>query len=354
MPLTCRRVLTVARIAAFALIAPAPAASAAPLTPAVLGAMQRDLGLDATAATARVERQNAAAVIDLGLRERLGAAFVGSWLDPATGSLTVRTTDPAAVATVRAAGATAVVQGDPNATLAKLDRAATRATPSVSSWYVDAPTGVVVVEGTRAADAEAFVRAAGADYVQVRLVAAVTSPVAAPLVGGVSIGNERIGCSLGFSARSGTRSYVFTAGHCTDFGGTWRGANRVVIGTVASNNFPTTDFGTLNVDTTAWTPTGQINGLPSVTGSTEVPVGASVCRSGATTGVRCGQVISRNVTVNYSGKIIYGLVRSSACAQSGDSGGSVTSGNQAQGITSGASGTCATGGTMVYQPINPA
>ncbi|SEQ43136.1 streptogrisin C, partial [Streptomyces radiopugnans] len=36
----------------------------------------------------------------------------------------------------------------------------------------------------------------------------------------------------------------------------------------------------------------------------------------------------------------------------GDSGGSYISGNQAQGVTSGGSGNCRTGGTTYHQPVN--
>jgi streptogrisin C len=42
----------------------------------------------------------------------------------------------------------------------------------------------------------------------------------------------------------------------------------------------------------------------------------------------------------------------SACAEPGDSGGSVISGNQAQGVTSGVTGNCTSGGTTWFQPIN--
>ncbi|HEY8544187.1 MAG TPA: trypsin-like serine protease, partial [Acidimicrobiales bacterium] len=49
---------------------------------------------------------------------------------------------------------------------------------------------------------------------------------------------------------------------------------------------------------------------------------------------------------------VYGLTRTSACAEGGDSGGSFISGNQAQGMTSGGSGNCTFGGTTFFQPVN--
>ncbi|MFC7643765.1 trypsin-like serine protease [Streptosporangium lutulentum] len=47
-----------------------------------------------------------------------------------------------------------------------------------------------------------------------------------------------------------------------------------------------------------------------------------------------------------------GLIRTSVCAEPGDSGGSLVSGSQAQGVTSGGSGNCTSGGTTYFQPIN--
>ena len=96
-----------------------------------------------------------------------------------------------------------------------------------------------------------------------------------------------------------------------------------------------------------------MEGTSSVLGSTVAAIGASTCRSGSTTGYRCGTIQSRNATVNYGGgDIVYGLTRTSACAERGDSGGSFVAGRQAQGMTSGGSGSCTTGGTTYFQPIN--
>nr|WP_308167771.1 trypsin-like serine protease [Catellatospora tritici] len=40
------------------------------------------------------------------------------------------------------------------------------------------------------------------------------------------------------------------------------------------------------------------------------------------------------------------------CAEPGDSGGSLIAGSQAQGVTSGGSGNCTSGGTTYFQPVN--
>ncbi|MFF3691602.1 trypsin-like serine protease [Streptomyces sp. NPDC002187] len=45
--------------------------------------------------------------------------------------------------------------------------------------------------------------------------------------------------------------------------------------------------------------------------------------------------------------------QTSVYVEGGDSGGSYISGDQAQGITSGVSGNCTSGGRSFYQPITP-
>jgi streptogrisin C len=62
--------------------------------------------------------------------------------------------------------------------------------------------------------------------------------------------------------------------------------------------------------------------------------------------------------VNYgNNNVVTGLTRTSACAEPGDSGGAFVSNPpllnrvQAQGVTSGGSGNCATGGTTYFQPV---
>lgn len=90
-----------------------------------------------------------------------------------------------------------------------------------------------------------------------------------------------------------------------------------------------------------------------VRGSNEAPVGASVCRSGSTTHWHCGTIQAKNITVNYSQGAVYAMTQTSVYVEGGDSGGSCISGDQAQGITSGGSGNCTSGGRSFCQPINP-
>ncbi len=81
-------------------------------------------------------------------------------------------------------------------------------------------------------------------------------------------------------------------------------------------------------------------------------MGASICRSGATTGMWCGTVQAKDQTVNYAQGAVTGLTQTNVCAEPGDSGGSWISANQAQGVTSGGSGNCTSGGTTFFQPVN--
>ena len=159
------------------------------------------------------------------------------------------------------------------------------------------------------------------------------------------IGGAR--CSVGFSVNGG----FVTAGHC---GSTGR-ATTQPSGTFRGSSFPGNDYAWVQV-AAGNTPRGLVNnysgGTVTVAGSTEAAVGASVCRSGSTTGWRCGTIQAKNSSVTYPQGTVTGLTRTNACAEPGDSGGSWMSGSQAQGVTSGGSGNCSSGGTTYFQPVN--
>jgi streptogrisin C len=184
------------------------------------------------------------------------------------------------------------------------------------------------------------------------------------LIGGQAIRNSQARCSIAFSARSGSTRYILTAGHCGNLGGTWSGSGGT-IGPVSRSNFPTDDFAAIQVTSAAATQTALVDRYSAgadvtVAGSSAAAVGSSICRSGSTTGWHCGTVQATNQTVNYGGgDVVFGLTRTSVCAEPGDSGGAYVSPNlaarvQAQGITSGGSGNCTSGGTTFHQPVNEA
>jgi streptogrisin C len=328
----------------------------------MLEAMQRDLGLSAEGALARINQENRANAAEQALRSSLGGAFAGAWFDSTAGTLVVAVTDAARVAEVQSAGATARVvarsAAELDAVKVGLDRSAAAAPKSVTGWYVDVATNSVVVS------------VLGADPAGVSWAASLgarTESVAeAPttywsIIGGQAIYFSSGRCSVGFNARSSTYRYVITAGHCTNLGGTVSGVGGT-IGPVAGSSFPGNDYGIIRVSYSSAVSTALVDRYSAgsdvtVAGSTQASVGSSICRSGSTTGWRCGYIQAHNQTVYYSQGAVYGLTRTSACAQPGDSGGSFVSPNgatrvQAQGVTSGGSGNCTTGGTTYHQPVN--
>jgi len=341
-------------------VVPAAATVPAPGVPApLLAAVQQDLGLIPPAAALRLQQEADAVAAESAWRERLGPSFAGAWLDGA-GRLVVATTDASRTPAIRSAGAVASVMPRSlqalDGVLAALDARARSVPDSVTGWYVDPATNSVVVSATDPAAALAF--AAGVGVVRVERVAQPPRPLA-DLVGGETIHNEPIRCSLGFNATSGSTRFVITAGHCTQLGGTWQGVNGSPIGPVAGTSFPGNDYGLIRVDAPGWAQTGTVSnhrgGRITVTGSSEAVVGASVCRSGSTTGYRCGVIRTRNQTVNYGGgDVVAGLTRTSVCAEPGDSGGPYISGSQAQGLLSGGYGSCLPlfSGETFFQPVN--
>lgn len=331
----------------------APTADAA--SPEMLAALQRDLGLTATQARERIASDLAATATELRLRKQLGKAYAGAWV---TGkSLVVAVSDANRAAEVRAAGATAQVVARSGAGLdavkTGLDRAAKNApAKSVAGWYVDVrANSVVVLARGGTADARAFVRAAGVSAAAVRVVASTEAPRTLYDVRGGDAYYMGGRCSVGFSVNGG----FVTAGHCGRPGTATQGYNQVAQGTFQGSSFPGNDYAWVAVNAN-WTPQPWVNnysgGNVVVAGSTEAAVGAAICRSGSTTGWRCGTVQAKNQTVNYAEGAVTGMTRTNACAEPGDSGGSWLSGQQAQGVTSGGSGNCTSGGTTYFQPVN--
>ncbi|WP_329202641.1 carbohydrate-binding protein [Streptomyces sp. NBC_01435] len=335
------------------------------LSPGLLAAMRRDLGLTAAEARSRIGHESRAAAVAAGLKRSLGADFAGARVSGDDAALTVATTDAADAARIRGAGARPVVvehsQAELDAAKAALDRVALhRAPKGVPVWYVDAASNRVVLEAARASAADAFLAGAGVS----REVVAVRQAGAAPrtftdLRGGDAYYMNGSGrCSIGFPVKRGSSQSGFvSAGHCGTPGVSTSGYNQQAQGSFQGSTFPGRDYSWVATNT-SWTPRALVNGYGqgdvTVTGSTEALEGASVCRSGSTTGWHCGTVQQRNTSVTYQEGTVSGVTRTNVCAEPGDSGGSFISGSQAQGVTSGGSGNCSQGGTTYFQPVNPA
>ena len=345
----------------------APLVAAAPsLHPDMLVAMKRDLGLDAEQAHARVARELVAADVIESLKTSTGEAFAGAWLADNSESINVAVTDEALAEEVKAAGATPIVVSN---SFSKLEAAKEaldalfseeasikRSASGVAAWYVDVQANKVVLEALAESVSEAEALAAevglSADEFEIVTVEALPETFAtirggdAYLIGGSSR------CSIGFSVTTG----FVTAGHCGRSGASTTTTGGASLGSFAGSTFPGADYAWVRTGS-GHTLQGRINnyagGTLPVSGSTVAAIGSSICRSGSTTGVYCGTVQQFGATVNYSQGSVRGLTRTSVCAEPGDSGGSFYSGAQAQGVTSGGSGNCRTGGTTYFQPVNP-
>lgn len=360
---------------------PVALGTATPVEPGAAAALAQQRGISVAEAARRLGEQQAlgerGARVEAGLRGRSG----GSYLD-ADGRLVVTTLDAAGDREAAGAGARAQRVDDSAERLAgiarRLDRAAQAGAGGVQGWYVDVPSNSVVVTVTAgAADTRtraltALARRFGAS-VRVEQAPAGTAPRPAEyMVGGYQYVIANGGtCSVGFNTRDGAgRNVVLTAGHCVKQAGTMS-RNGYAIGTTRTADYPGNDYGTFwNAYPSYWQPTTSVskyNGtFVTVRGQWDAPpVGATVCKSGRTTGYTCGTITALNQTVVYTGGYtLYGLVRHNACVQGGDSGGAnISAGAYALGVTSGASttisgGLCLSkaGGQNVswYQPVGEA
>ena len=76
--------------------------------------------------------------------------------------------------------------------------------------------------------------------------------------------------------------------------------------------------------------------------ATRAVVGAPLCRTGSTSGWRCGEILAVDAETTISGNTVTGIV-AQLCSRGGDSGGAAVSGTTAVGITSGGSASGANG-----------
>jgi streptogrisin C len=321
----------------------------------LMAAMQRDLSLTAEQSSARLKKETWAGGTESALRKTLGTQFGGAWMSNNT--LMVGVTTRAAANVVREAGATPKLVDQAEWELTEIKKtldAAGDAASVVTGWYVDPKTNSVVVVaqpgGKKAARALIESGDVSADSVRVVVAAGAPKPLAEVRGADAYFINTQFRCSVGFSVVGG----FVTAGHCGVPGDTTTDAEQQAQGEVKASVFPGDgDFGFVetNADQVLLPVVATSDGIVEVAGSEEAPVGAAICRSGSTTGTRCGVVQAKNATVNYPEGAVTGLTQTDVCAEGGDSGGPWLSGNQAQGVTSGGSGDCTVGGTTFFQPL---
>ncbi|TDO58138.1 streptogrisin B [Kribbella sp. VKM Ac-2571] len=177
------------------------------------------------------------------------------------------------------------------------------------------------------------------------------------IAGGDAIYGGQYRCSLGFNVRSGTTYYFLTAGHCGNIASSWysNSSKTTLLGTTYGSSFPGNDYAIVKYSTSYTNHPGTVdlyNGSSQdITSAGNASVGQAVKRSGSTTGVHSGSVTATNATVNYAEGTVTGLIRTTVCAEGGDSGGALFAGSVALGLTSGGSGNCSSGGTTYFQPV---
>ncbi|MEV0679146.1 S1 family peptidase [Actinosynnema sp. NPDC050436] len=351
--------------------------------PEMVAALARTLGVSDTEAVQRLDRE---AAQQRGLADLVagGVRVDGAYFD-GSGTLTVNV-DRAGADRARAAGLAArtPARGERalDAVQADLDRLAEGKVPAgIASWGVDVASDVVtiqVVDPSRPLAKDFLASAARhGSAVRVERVAQTLSTQVAVYPGSKMTINGGSGyCSVGFGARTSSGAqYLVTAGHCVaglptlHLDGTRfaKGA-----GTRYALGRDSVDMGVAKVDSgssiTTQVGTWGAAGLVSVKGGSRGAVGASICKSGATTGWTCGSITGYNQTVTYTdpnggpSTVVRGLGKSTVCTMGGDSGGAYISGTQAQGMTSGGptgqqctfNGGVQSGKSSYFQPLGDA
>ncbi|MFD5858204.1 S1 family peptidase [Streptomyces chartreusis] len=304
---------------------------------------------------------SAAGKLASALVKDLGGDAAGSYYDTQAKSLVVNVLDEAAADAVEAAGAKARVVEN---SLAELKSARTTlkqdATIPGTAWVTDPATNRVVVTADRTvSEAEWAKLGKVVDGLGVKAELKRSKGEFKPFIaGGDAITGGSGRCSLGFNVVKGGEPFFLTAGHCTEGITDWSDSNGTQIGSNESSSFPDNDYGLVKYTAEVEHPSevNLYNGsTQAISGAAEATVGMEVTRSGSTTQVHDGKVTGLDATVNYgNGDIVNGLIQTDVCAEPGDSGGSLFSGDKAIGLTSGGSGDCTSGGETFFQPVTEA
>jgi alpha-lytic endopeptidase len=355
----------------------ASAADKPVLSPVIAAALKRDLKLNDTQLTQYFRAERDAYINELLAKRQLGADYAGSWIErDAAGDFKFVV---ASAGDGKAPAMNGIEVRQHRYSLLQLDdavrslnelhaRALDRSKlAGLYSWYVDVPSNSVVVTvapGSLRAAVE-FIAISSVDAQSVRFKESTEQAPThfANVTGGNQYQSGGGSCSIGFAVTRGSTKGFATAGHCGGVGTTVR-IGGVTVGSVQGQYYPPGDQAWANVRSsdTLRARVNRYNGTEqSVLGRTEAAVGAAICRSGNTTGWRCGTVVSKNVSVNYGVGTVDGLTQSTACAGRGDSGGSwITGSGQAQGVTSGGqlpagqNTNCSVATPVTwFQPINP-
>jgi Trypsin len=175
--------------------------------------------------------------------------------------------------------------------------------------------------------------------------------------GGTGMWGGEIKCSAGFNVQRKGKYYLLTAGHCGREASTWYqdAAHNLYLGKLHHASYPWNDYALVIYPTVIRPPGGSVylyNGRSQdITTAMNPGVGQYVYRAGHTTGLHSGRVTGLGAVVNYGDGRVAGLIRTSVCAEPGDSGGPLFYRHWAFGLTSGGSGDCSSGGVTYFQPV---
>jgi streptogrisin D len=293
------------------------------------------------------------------LATQLGSHSAGAYTD-AAGHQVITVTDAASAAKVRAIGATPKLVKYGSAALANVTRALdSSARIAGTAWAVDPTTDQVVISLDQSVTGakQAKITAVAAKFGDAARIERVSGTFHSYIAGGDAIYGGQYRCSLGFNVRSGSTYYFLTAGHCGNIASTWysNSSHTTLLGNTVGSSFPGNDYAIVQYTNSSISHPGTVdlyNGTSQdITSAGNAFVGESVKRSGSTTGVHSGSVTATNATVNYAEGTVTGLIKTTVCAEGGDSGGPLFNGTTALGLTSGGSGNCSSGGTTYFQPV---
>ncbi|UGY94680.1 S1 family peptidase [Streptomyces gobiensis] len=313
---------------------------------------------------ARTLTQQDAARLGPELASELGAEAAGWYFDNGSGRLVMNVLNEEAADSAQAQGAEPrVVKNSMTVLRDTISALRERASVPGTAWSIDPRTNKVVVVADSTVTGEKWDRLTEStnrmrDTVTVQRSAGEFKPFAD---GGDAIFGGGSRCSLGFNVSvNGVKAFL-TAGHCGGAGQIWSAdqTGTQPLGTTVTSQFPGSDFALVGYDdqnAEAPSTVDLKNGTTQqINRAAEASVGMPVQRSGSTTGLSEGTVTGLNATVNYgNGDIVNGLIQTDVCAEPGDSGGAMFSGDAAVGLTSGGSGDCTQGGVTFFQPVTTA
>ncbi len=244
-----------------------------------------------------------------------------------------------------------VLAGGAAAAAPSVDRLAVTGT----AWWTDPASGRIVVAADDTVTGAALARLSGTvERLGGRLIREPGVRTRRIAGGDPFFAGTGFRCTIGFNARQASTVYFLTAAHCVGAVGSRVYADpaaTVPLGVVAARD-ASRDYALVRYTDTALPKPSAVNlyngTYRPITAVSPGTVGQTVQRAGPVSGVRTGRITALNVTVRYADGAVTGLIRTTVCAEPGDSGGPLFAGSTAIGMTVGGSGNCAAGGTTYF------